>query len=72
MTDFLFARPSFIGGMARTLDLGGAFDAYNVSLTEQIADARAMLADWAAVGNDIRDAADKVASEHVTGSDDVA
>jgi hypothetical protein len=28
----LFAMPSFIGGAARVLDLGGTFDVYNDSL----------------------------------------
>lgn len=50
MADFLFAVPSFIGGAARTLDLLGQYDRYNVSRSSQQADTRAMYNDWHAVG----------------------
>jgi hypothetical protein len=56
MSDYLFARPSFLTGMGRALDLGGVFDAYNDSPTEEDADARALRADWVAVGGDIKNA----------------
>jgi hypothetical protein len=56
-TDFLFARPSFIAGMARVLDLFGLFDSYNESRSPQEADARAMYADWRITGQDLYDAA---------------
>ena len=55
-TDFLFARPSFLSGMARVLDLFGVFDSYNESRSTEEADARAMYADWRVVGQDIYDA----------------
>ncbi len=45
MSDFLFARSSWLSGMARTLDLAGIFDDYNISLTEA-------QADWLALQND--------------------
>ena len=44
-------------GVARTLDLAGLFDEYNLSPTEKFADVNAMRADWLAVGNDFVDAA---------------
>ncbi len=48
--DFLFAMPSWLSGVARTLDLAGQFDEYNESPSEELADARAMFADWRIVG----------------------
>ena len=50
---FLFARPSFMEGMARVVDLGGTLQVYNSSATPKEADQRAILADWLAVGEDI-------------------
>ena len=55
-SDFLYARPSFLEGLARIVDLGGAMNEYNASPTGQEADAVAIWMDWAAVGQDIRDA----------------
>jgi hypothetical protein len=55
-SDFLFAHPSVLSGIGRVLDLGGVFDDYNVSETPMEADARALRADWAAVGKDLIDA----------------
>ncbi len=57
MTDYLFARPRGLYGVARLLDLGATFDEYNSSDTEQEADARATYSDWLAVGNDLKVAA---------------
>lgn len=53
-TFFLFAVPSFLSGFGRVLDLGGAFDSYNISPTPEIADSRAIFADWLVVGEDLR------------------
>ncbi len=53
---FLFARPSFWGGLAQVLDLGDTMFEYNVSLTPEQADYFAMKADWLAVGMDLRHA----------------
>lgn len=53
MTDFLFARPSFIGGASRVLDLFGTLQEYNKSITPQIADGRAMFGDFRAIGADL-------------------
>ncbi len=49
----LFARPSFVEGMARTLDFGGTLNEYNSSLSEEQADCLALNADWMAVGQDL-------------------
>ena len=56
--DFLFARPSVTGGLARLFDFSGTFDAYNHSETPDEADAKAMFADWAAVGDSLACAID--------------
>jgi hypothetical protein len=52
-TDFLFAPPSFLSGASRVLDLFGLFDSYNESKDGKEADAKAIYADWAMVGQDI-------------------
>lgn len=57
-SDFLIAEPSFGSGIARLVDFGCAFDAYNKSATPAEADFRATLSDWISVGFDILDAAD--------------
>jgi hypothetical protein len=57
-SDFLFAMPSMLSGAARSLDLGATFDAYNESPTPEIADARALFADWHQTGDDLVDAMD--------------
>ena len=54
-SDFLFAVPSFIEGMARVLDLGGTFTDYNYSPSDEMADAIAIGMDVAVVGKDMRD-----------------
>ncbi|MBL3539566.1 hypothetical protein [Aminivibrio sp.] len=55
-TDFLFASPSFIGGMAAVLDMGATLTIYNESKTPEEADAKAIACDWRVVGNDIKSA----------------
>jgi hypothetical protein len=49
-SDFLFATPSTLSGMARTLDLGAQFDSYNENPTGEIADLKALFVDWRVVG----------------------
>ncbi len=53
-TDFLFARPSFLSGVAKVLDLFGTFTRYNSSTTPDEADSRAIAADWGVVGQDLQ------------------
>lgn len=52
-TTFLFARPSFVGGAARTLDLYGTLTEYNRSLTAEQADELAFTADLLALAQDL-------------------
>ena len=53
---YLFAEPSFLEGMARTVDLGATLQAYNDLPTPNEADAAALLSDWATTGEDLRSA----------------
>lgn len=62
-TDFLYARPSFLEGAARIADLGNALSVYNYSRSDSQADARALRADWIAVGNDLRAALKQLREE---------
>lgn len=55
-TYYLFARPSFIEGVGRVVDVGGTMNLYNESETEAEADAAAIKNDWLAVGDDFRSA----------------
>jgi len=58
-TGFLYSDPSFLSGLARTLDLHGLFDVYNSSNTPREADARALAADWIVVGQGLQNAIDE-------------
>lgn len=62
-SDFLFARPSFIEGVARIVDFGGSLNTYNGSRSGEEADARALYEDGMAVAHDLRIAVDKLRSE---------
>ncbi len=53
LSDFLFARPSFVEGMGRALDLGDTLTEYNRSPSGVQADWYALFADWRAVGQDL-------------------
>lgn len=64
MTDYLFAKPSLVYGVARTLDLGAMLDSYNISPTPEMADFLAMLSDWMVVGTDLRAAIERALGEH--------
>lgn len=55
-TDFLFAQPSFLAGIARTPDLFALLDDYNRCRTPEEADAMALYTDWHNVGDDLRNA----------------
>lgn len=53
-TGRLYAKPSFLEGFARVLDLGATLsNIYNRNLTPREADFDSLLSDWAAVGDDI-------------------
>jgi hypothetical protein len=51
---YLFARPSFVEGVARMVDLSNSLNTYNQSLTGTQADARSIYEDWKALGHDVR------------------
>lgn len=52
-TGLLYAQPGLMEGLGRTLDLGGTFDSFNYSASEEQADRVALLSDWYAVGSDL-------------------
>jgi hypothetical protein len=64
-SDFLFATPSFLTGVARGLDLGATLSghSYNVSSSPLEADQRALLSDWNLVGQDLNSAIVEFAEE---------
>ncbi len=49
--NYLFARPSFIAGIARIFDIGGTLQEYNFSKNY---DYKSLLNDWYTVGDDMR------------------
>jgi hypothetical protein len=53
-SDFLFARPSFIEGMARVLDMGCTLNTYNDSRTPEEADEKAFKSDFISVFKDLK------------------
>lgn len=60
----LFARPSFLEGYARAIDLGGTLTEYNRNQTGEEADEKAISTDWLAVGDSISSAMQSVSKEH--------
>ena len=52
----LYARPSFLEGVARVFDRGGVLNRYNRSRSEAEADYKAIASDWYTVGKDLREA----------------
>lgn len=57
-SDFLYAKPSFIEGLSRIIDLGNTLKEYNESETpDEIATAM----DWAMVGQYLRNSLDEYA-----------
>ena len=58
-TDFLFAKPSFLRGFGRAIDLGSTRNIYNDSTSGQKADYRALKSDWGVTGKDLREAIDQ-------------
>ncbi len=58
-SDFLFSQPSYAAGVGSTLDLWGQLTEYNSSETGAEADANAIFADWAVVGQDIANATEQ-------------
>lgn len=63
-SELLFARPSFLQGMARLFDLGDTLSEYNSSLSPEQADRLAIASDWRAIGLDMWRAIDEYTAEH--------
>ncbi len=57
-SDFLFARATFLEGVARILDLGDTLTEFNTSLSVEQADQIAASADVRIVGQELRRAAE--------------
>ncbi|HIJ54505.1 MAG TPA: hypothetical protein HPQ03_00100 [Deltaproteobacteria bacterium] len=53
-TDFLYARPTFISGVSRVMDLGNTLNEYNSTFLPSVADYYAIKSDWIMVGSDIQ------------------
>jgi hypothetical protein len=62
-SDFLFAQPSRLSGIARLLDLLCVFQLYNLSSSRPEADCRATFSDWVMVGGDLKRACDSYESQ---------
>ena len=62
-SELLYARPSFLGGMASVMDIGGTLVDYNGSSSPDLADFYALRSDWRQVGDDLRVAIEAVATE---------
>lgn len=60
----LYARPSFLEGVARLFDLRGSLNKYNYSRSITEADFRSIESDWQFVGNDLRAAIKQFAQEN--------
>ena len=56
VTGFLFARPSWIEGLARLFDFGNTLQEYNVMPSGREADEMALRMDWHIVGAAMYDA----------------
>ena len=66
MTDYLYAKPDFLLGIARVLDLGSTLNVYNESPTPELADYNAAIADSMAVAGDMWAAIERFEAEHAT------
>ncbi len=60
----LYAAPSFLEGIARSIDIGDTLTEYNTSGSGSAADLEALRADWKAIGNDLRQAMSQFESEN--------
>jgi len=52
----LYSIPSFVEGVARSIDIGDTLTEYNGSESGVDADTRSLSSDWKAIGNDLRQA----------------
>jgi hypothetical protein len=60
----LYAAPSFLEGVARSLDIGDTLTEYNDSESGSAADLQALRSDWLAIGNDLRKAMTQFEKDH--------
>ena len=70
-SDFLYARPSFMEGLARIMDFGNTLNEYNTSPADEEADFTAICVDWYRIGQDLHDAIGQFEVEHAKESDAV-
>jgi len=61
----LYATPSFLEGIARSIDIGDTLTEYNGSESGAAADLRALRSDWIAIGNDLRQAMSQFEQDNV-------
>lgn len=59
MADFVFSRPSWLTGFARTLDIGGVFDSYYTAIAPAHCDWMALTQDMTTVRRDFVAALDR-------------
>ena len=63
MSELMFARPTFWGGIARLMDFGNSLSEFNYSTYPELTDTMALASDWRAVGFDLQNAIDTVTHE---------
>ncbi|MBS1496799.1 MAG: hypothetical protein JSU03_04280 [Bacteroidetes bacterium] len=52
-SDFLFSDTDFVTGMGSVLNIGGNYFEFDTSISENIADLKALRSDWGVTGQDI-------------------
>ncbi|MEZ5006960.1 MAG: hypothetical protein R2753_02280 [Chitinophagales bacterium] len=62
-TDYLFSKSSFLDGLGSIFNISGNYYNFNYSKTEEEADSKAIKNDWGVVGDDIREAQNKLRLE---------
>jgi hypothetical protein len=65
MSDYLFARPSFVDGIGRTIDLFGVLNEYNYSSNDAEADRTALANDVAVLRSDLMESYQGIFFEHM-------
>jgi hypothetical protein len=65
-TEYLFARPSFVKGVGKILDIGATSKALNTSFTPEEADFNAILSDWEMTGDYMREALEEYGQQTKT------
>lgn len=63
-TDYLFARPSFLSGVASLFDFAWALNQYIEASTPEEADRIALAVDWGMIGQDLQQAIDQYREMH--------